>query len=325
MILADPESTLGQAATALILGGTSFSPLPEPEYIAEVEPLYLPGFPGFTPQFLVTPSKLFPFTGLDSLTFDTSVGLGAANLHAAIMTQYQAGYDTVVFATSQSATVATLVMRQLMSLPADMRPGPDDLFFTLTGNPNRPDGGFLSRFAGQYIKEIGFTFFGATPADAYPTTDYAIQYDAAADFPLYPLNFFATANAIAGFLLLHPLYTDLTPAQLAAGVVQPVSPQSLTTYILIPSEDLPLLYPLRAIPVLGDPLADLIQPNLRVLVELGYERTAYQDVPRPFGLFPDVDWATVAADLQQGAVQGVNDALAELGWPPPIPALPRFP
>lgn len=47
--------------------------------------------------------------------------------------------------------------------------------------------------------------------------------------------------------------------------------------------------------------------------------------PGPFGLFPDVDWAEVAADLQQGAVQGVNDALSGLGLPPPWqPALPRL-
>lgn len=104
------------------------------------------------------------------------------------------------------------------------------------------------------------------------------------------------------------------PPDLASGVVQPVSsPDVLTTYILLPSQDLPLLVPLRAIPLLGNPLADLIQPDLRVLVELGYDRTAHQDVPSPFGLFPDVDWAEVAADLQQGAVQGVNDALSGLG------------
>lgn len=116
------------------------------------------------------------------------------------------------------------------------------------------------------------------------------------------------------------------PPDLASGVVQPVSsPDVLTTYILLPSQDLPLLVPLRAIPLLGNPLADLIQPDLRVLVELGYDRTAHQDVPSPFGLFPDVDWAEVAADLQQGAVQGVNDALSGLGLPPPWqPALPRL-
>jgi PE-PPE domain len=92
-----------------------------------------------------------------------------------------------------------------------------------------------------------------------------------------------------------------------------VSPSDTeTTYILIPTQNLPLLDPLRAIPFVGNPLADLVQPDLRVLVELGYDRTAYQDVPTPYGLFPNVDPATVAAQLQQGAVQGINNALADL-------------
>jgi len=71
----------------------------------------------------------------------------------------------------------------------------------------------------------------------------------------------------------------------------------------------------RAIPLVGNPLADLVQPDLRVLVELGYDRTAYQDVPTPFGLFPQVDPAVVAAQLQRGAVQGIHDALGGLGFP----------
>lgn len=233
-------------------------------------------------------------------------------------------HEVVVFGTSQSATIATFEMRYLQSLPAHLRPGLDELSFTLTGNPNRPDGGILTRF-GFSIPQLGFTLSGATPADAYPTVDYAFQYDGVNDFPKYPLNVFATANAIAGILFLHSGLIALPP-DLASGVVQPVSsPDVLTTYILLPSQDLPLLVPLRAIPLLGNPLADLIQPDLRVLVELGYDRTAHQDVPSPFGLFPDVDWAEVAADLQQGAVQGVNDALSGLGLPPPWqPALPRL-
>jgi PE-PPE domain len=116
---------------------------------------------------------------------------------------------------------------------------------------------------------------------------------------------------------VHPAYDALTPAQIASGVVEPVSPaDTQTTYILIPNQNLPLLNPLRAIPLVGHPAADLVQPDLRVLVELGYDRSAYQDVPTPFGLFPHVDPATVAAELQLGAVQGVHNALADLGLPP---------
>jgi hypothetical protein len=169
----------------------------------------------------------------------------------------------------------------------------------------------------------GFTSYGATPTNAYPTIDYAFQYDGVADFPQYPIDILADANAIAGIFFVHPAYDTLTPSQIASGVVEPVSPgDTQTTYILIPNPDLPLLDPLRAIPLVGNPLADLVQPDLRVLVELGYDRTAYQDVPTPFGLFPNVDPATVAVELQQGTVQGVYDALADVGLPPAVPPFP---
>ncbi|BBX74064.1 PE-PPE domain-containing protein [Mycobacterium shinjukuense] len=310
----------GPAVTALVMGGTD-SPLPLPnvsllEYAAQ---LITPFHPGYTAQFLETPSQFFPFTGLNSLTFDASVAQGVANLHTAIMAELVAGNQIVVFGTSQSATIASLEMRYLQTLPENLRPGIDELFFTLSGNPNRPDGGLFTRYS-ALIPGLASTIYGATPANAYPTVDYAGQYDGVNDFPRYPLNFFATANAIAGIVFLHSGLVAV-PTDVASGVIQPVSSaEVLTTYILIPSEDLPLLVPLRAIPVLGDPLADLIEPDLRVLVELGYDRTAYQDVPTGFGLFPDVDWAAVGAELQQGTLQGINDALSGLGLPPP-PAL----
>jgi hypothetical protein len=322
---------IGVANTALILGGTGFNPLRAltgamgpsvPGYVGDVEQLYLSSnYPGYTPEFLVTPEKLYPFSGLRSLTFDVSVARGVNDLNAAIMAQHAAGHSTVVFGNSQSAVIATLEERHLMTLPATQRPSTDELSFVLIGNPDRPDGGLGARLAGISIPFLGLTASGATPTNAYPTIDYAAQYDGFADFPQYPIDIFADANAIAGILFIHPAYTALTPAQIASGVVQPVSPaDTQTTYILIPSQNLPLLDPLRALPFVGNPLADLVQPDLKVLVELGYDRTAYQDLPTPFGLFPNIDPATVAAELQQGAVQGFDDAWADTG----LPALPGF-
>ncbi|HUH69693.1 MAG TPA: PPE family protein [Mycobacterium sp.] len=317
----------GPGETALLMGGTGLSPLPRPGFVATAEEFITPTHPMYTAKFLVTPEKFFPFTGPTSLTFDASVAQGVANLNTAIMAQHAAGNHTVVFGVSQSATVATLEMRYLETLPASQRPAPDELSFVLIGNPDRPDGGILARLPGISIPLLGFTTYGATPTNAYPTIDYAVQYDGVADFPQYPIDIFADANAIAGIFFLHPAYDTLTPTQIASGVVEPVSPGDTdTTYILIPTQNLPLLDPVRAIPLVGNPLADLVQPDLRVLVELGYDRTAYQDVPTPFGLFPNIDPATVAAELQQGTVQGVNDALADVGLPPPsVPAFPRLP
>lgn len=313
LINMNPVGGGSPTTTALLMGGTGPSPLPWSGFQTLANSFITPTHPAYDAQFVVTPSKLFPLTGPTSLTFDASIAEGMQRLNTAIMNLHNAGKDTVVFGLSQSSTVATLEMRYLQSLPAALRPAADELSFVLVANPNRPDGGLLSRFPGLSIPFMGFTFNGATPANVYPTIDYAIQYDGAADFPQYPLNLLATANALAGFAYIHPSYS-LSAAQFASGIVQPVSPDSLTTYILIPTNDLPLLNPLRAVPFVGNPLADLIQPDLRLLVELGYDRAAYQDVPTPAGLFPQIDPVLLAAQLQQGAIQGVNDALDGLGF-----------
>lgn len=313
--LAPITASVTGPGTAFAMGTAFMSPTAS--YAALVDQLFIaPYHPGFITQGLNTPEQYWPLTGLTSLTFGQSITQSARALDDAIMAQL--GNRTLVFGYSQSSSVATLEMRHLMSLPADLRPSTDDLSFVLAANPNRPNGGFLERFAGLYIPVLDLPFFGATPANAYPTLDYAIQYDGQADFPQFPINLLADANAFAGMIYVHSGYLDLTPAQIASAVVQPVSsPDTLTTYLMIPSHNLPLLEPLRAVPLVGNPLADLVQPDLRVLVELGYDRTGYQDVPTPAGLFPHFDPISVAAQLQQGAVQGVGDALADLGLTPP--------
>jgi hypothetical protein len=310
-------ATAMESGTALIMGGTG-NPLPDPAYVANVGNLFIaPKFPGFTAQGLFTPEAYWPFTSLrlQPPYFTTSVGDGLKILNTAIMDNYAAGKNTVVFGYSQSAGISTLEMRYLETLPTGQKPDMSQLAFQLIGNPNRPNGGFYARFDNAFspfLQELGLRTAGATPTNVYPTTDYALQYDGIADFPKYPLNILASANAVAGMIVVHPTYSDLTPAQVATGVVQPVSPaDSQTTYILIPTQNLPLLEPLRHIPFLGNPLAELVQPDLRVLVELGYDRTGYQDVPTHAGLFGShVNWGTVATELQQGAVQGLDVALA---------------
>ena len=66
----------------------------------------------------------------------------------------------------------------------------------------------------------------------------------------------------------------------------------MTTYYMIPTETLPLLEPLRAIPYIGNPLADLLQPDLTYLVNWGYGdpacgySTGPANVVTPFGFLP---------------------------------------
>ncbi|MGH3563400.1 MAG: PE-PPE domain-containing protein, partial [Mycobacterium sp.] len=140
-------------------------------------------------------------------------------------------------------------------------------------------------------------------------------YDGWADFPQYPLNILADLNAFAGIAYVHGTYPDLTAEQMASAQELPTVGDTMTHYYLIPTENLPLLEPLKQ---LGAPqwLIDLIQPDLRVLIELGYDRTAPANVPTPAGLFPtDVNPITVVDDLVKGTVQGVNNALTAVGLP----------
>ena len=85
---------------------------------------------------------------------------------------------------------------------------------------------------------------------------------------------------------------------------------------------------------MGNPLADLLQPDLRVLVNLGYGDPNYgwsqgpANVPTEFGLFPSLsDVAKVPALLASGTQQGVSgfmhDISAEFSSAgPPAPSFP---
>ncbi len=307
--------------TVLVVGSTGDSQ-PGFGFMTEVYDLFAASrFPGYSLFSVFTPAQLRPFIG--TLGFDQSVAQGAADLNAAIMAQYQAGHNSVVLGLSQGSTVASMEMRYLETLPPSVRPGVDQLSFVLLGDPSNPNGGLLARLPGVFLEPLGLTFSGATPDNVYPTTIYTIQYDGFADFPRYPLDIPADLNAIMGIYYAHGNYQELTPAQVATGVLQPVSPADTdTSYVLIPNQNLPLLQALHGMP---QPVRDLIAPDLRVIIELGYDRTGYADVPSPVGLFPThLNPVTVAHDLSQGAVQGINAALADEGLAP-LPTLPHLP
>jgi hypothetical protein len=63
-----------------------------------------------------------------------------------------------------------------------------------------------------------------------------------------------------------------------------------------------MLYPLRRIGL--GPLTDIVEPVLRVLVELGYDRTAPAGQIVRAGLFPNINLATLAADLGAAVAEG---------------------
>lgn len=98
---------------------------------------------------------------------------GAVILESAIRQQIAAGNNVTVFGYSQSATISSLVMANLAA-SADP-PSPDELSFTLIGNPNNPNGGVATRFPGISFPSLGVTATGATPHNLYPTKIYTIE------------------------------------------------------------------------------------------------------------------------------------------------------
>ena len=68
----------------------------------------------------------------------------------------------------------------------------------------------------------------------------------------------------------------------------------------------------------------MVEPFFRVLVELGYDRSIPPWEPTPARLIPPLNPATVATDLVNAIGEGINNAAALVGSPPPlsIPAAP---
>lgn len=319
--------------TAIIMGGTG-TPIPGATYLNAINSLFVqPISPGAIVQALFTPEELYPITGVRSLPLATSVSEGLQILNTAIGEQLAAGNNVTVFGYSQSAIISSLLMEHYISLGPNM-PDPSKLNFILTGNEMNPNGGILSRIPGLNITTLGLPFYGATPDGPYQTTTYTLEYDGFADFPRYPLNILSDINAVFGILTVHTTYAHLTPAQVQSAIQLPTQGPTNNEYYIIPHPDLPLLDPVRAIPVIGEPIAALVQPNLKVIVNLGYGDPNYgystspANVPTPFGLFPNVPPDVIANALVAGTQQGINDFLAVAPTAlttPPVINPPAFP
>lgn len=202
-----PRATVNAAeaqTVAHIMGGSGI-PIPSSGYLYRAVNLYIQRIaPGVTPQALFTPQGLYPVIAIKNLRFDISVAQGVTILDAAIRQQIAAGNNVTVFGYSQSATMASLEMAKLAASPNP--PRPDQLSFTLIGNPNHPNGGVATRVPGVSVPSIGVTATAATPGNLYPPNVYTLEYDGVADFPRYPINFLSTLNAVAGAYYVHSDY-----------------------------------------------------------------------------------------------------------------------
>jgi hypothetical protein len=326
-----PPAVQLSASTALILGGTGL-PTPPQSYVDAVHNLYLApyGYGAYAPQAFTTPEQAYPLTWPNSLSADDSVAQGVSILDSAIKEQLAAGTDptdnhVVVFGYSQGAAVVSQEEAQLEA--SSSPPDPKQLSFVMVGNPSNPNGGINQRFtvpgAPLSLSSLGQTFnYSPAVSNTYPTASYTQEYDGFADFPQYPLNLLSVLNAYIGVFTQHFSYLNLTPEQLNSAVELTTVGDTTTKYYMIPTAKLPLLVPVRLIPLVGNPLADLLEPDMRVLVNLGYGSIDNgwspdpANVPTPFGLFPtDINPADVLTALAKGIPQGITNALNDFKTP----------
>ena len=153
---------------------------------------------------------------------------------------------------------------------------------------------------------------------------YTNEYDGFADFPQYPIDPLSDINALLGIAFQHTTYLGLTPEQIQDAIQLPTSAaDTLTNYYMIPDSTLPLLDPLQLIPFVGQPLVDLLEPDLSVLVNLGYGDAADNfeggwsqgdaDVPTTLGFLPSSSvLEQVPQALINGLEQGVSAAFNDL-------------
>jgi diacyltrehalose acyltransferase len=298
--------------TALVLGH-ALLPQPDPTYMQEVIGTYVDPTSAFTgqPSYNIVGSPLSVFT--PESDYDSGLTQGVADLDNAIQQQLGAGNDNLVIAGySMSTSVET---QEMINLAAAGAPDTSGLKFVLAEDLNSPDGGIFTRLPG-----IGGVTLPSTPPDTPYTTDiYSIEYSGASDFPQYANNIYADLNAADGYIDLHPYLLTGWPAyfnpdELAGAVAQPVSEATNTSYFLIPTQDLPLLDGLRGEPGAPNSFADMIQPDMRVLVDLGYNWQGDANVLTPsVWTSPDIDSTAVDSYLAAGADQGMIASLVDMG------------
>lgn len=324
--------------TSLIMGGTgvplSIPPDTEDLIGSQVNGTYgeliLPsglcvgGSGGCRLAAVYTPEQLWPLIG--TMSFGQSVAAGQQLLDncirgaECITTEFP--YTTtgpttmtdsnyVVVGESQSSVIASYEKSYLIAHPV----ADTSVSFILISNQNRPNGGILERFVGSYIPILDIVFDGATPTGSpeptpLTTVDIASQYDGWADFPTNPLNLLADVNALLGATLLHSIFRSFKGEPQLQGQFQD------TTYYLQPPSIVPLLLPLTLIPLIGRPLADVLDPFVRVLVETAYDRTVNPGQPTPANYLYFPDPVKTLVNLAIAIPTGLDDAIADMSGDP---------
>ncbi|MBB5165003.1 PE-PPE domain-containing protein [Mycobacterium sp. AZCC_0083] len=260
----------------------------------------------------VVPSSYF-YEGINypaSLALSDSARDGLPKLHNAISSR-SAETFLIVAGYSEGAMVAELERRRLQALDASAAPSNTQLSFVMIGAPFTPNGGIFGRFPGIPIPVI-VDGMGAGVPTRYDTTYVTNEYDPYADFPAY-FNPLALLNSLLAVQYSHPdqYYDAIIPGVTPANVTTVHnSAGGYDTYVLVHSQYLPLLGPLRqaaaavGLTPFSEPVLSAFEPLLRVLVDMSYTDRLNLDpaTPTPFSLITPPEKILQALAAIPGAI-----------------------
>jgi len=228
------------------------------------------------------PGQLTPFNG--TLTLNESVSAGLVTMDEAIRSTPG---PKIVAGASGSTLVVDEQMRRLADDPT--APPADELSFVVLGDANR---GVLKQLRGLKVPILDYTV-PEIPVTKYNITVVAGEYDGMGDWPDRPWNLLADFNAAAGSGLLQQIvrqeivdalaleafgsvHYDAMFADLAQVPKENVTTMvnaagGVTTTYVVPTADLPMLRPLKA---LGVPQVtiDTLEAVLRPVIDSAYVR-----------------------------------------------------
>ncbi|WP_176562083.1 PE-PPE domain-containing protein [Mycolicibacterium palauense] len=201
----------------------------------------------------------------------------------------------IIFGYSQGGQVVTEWLRDHADDPD--APPAEDTTIILIGNGDRKYGG--ANVSAGYV----------TPETQYKLYDITRQYDFASDIPDERGNLLAMLNAWMGFSSVHTAYEDV-------DINDPnniVWTEGNTTYVFVPTEDIPLLRPLRQLGL--NALADKLNAPLKEIIERAYHRDYLPtpDDPEPTDPATDpepTDPATDTTDQTDGTTAAAQRVAA---------------
>ncbi|MDT5068711.1 MAG: hypothetical protein QOK02_4866 [Mycobacterium sp.] len=203
----------------------------------------------------------------------------------------------------------------------------------LDNNTNRAGGGFWTTY--WMFAPLLLTSAAPTPHDTTaPIVDTAYEYNINSDAPTYPINLFTDANSLVAYAYGYGAQATAPMPEEALVPVAPgathyhyvVAPDGTVTektpvdgnitYVTFQSDGLPLVKPLRSVPVIGNMAANVVEPPLTVLVDAGYKDNSPipsdPGVTQPVGLLPPPAQTLAAAqELPAATKQGVTSPFNE--------------